>query len=68
SCFPPLSLQTQPAVVIASTVRGKGVPSIEEKADRWFCNFTKDEIESLLLELDTSSPQSTLVTEPLTVR
>src|SRR6201996_5398500 len=38
-------------VVIADTVRGKGLPSIQERADRWFCNFRSDEVESLLLEL-----------------
>lgn len=38
-------------VVIADTVRGKGLPSIEARADRWFCNFTHDEVESLLEEL-----------------
>ncbi len=38
-------------VVIADTVRGKGLPSIEARADRWFCNFSHDEVESLLEEL-----------------
>jgi transketolase len=38
-------------VVIADTVRGKGLPSIEARADRWFCNFTHDEVDSLLEEL-----------------
>src|SRR6201995_4155834 len=38
-------------VVIADTVRGKGLPSIERRADRWFCNFNADEVEQLLLEL-----------------
>ncbi len=40
-----------PSAVIADTIRGKGLPSIEEKADRWFCNFSKEEIEMLLAEL-----------------
>src|SRR5882757_10330151 len=35
-------------VVIADTVRGKGLPSIEHRADRWFCNFTETEVDSLL--------------------
>jgi len=38
-------------VVIADTVRGKGLPSIQERADRWFCNFSTEEIDQLLLEL-----------------
>jgi transketolase len=39
-------------VVIADTVRGKGLPSIERRADRWFCNFTEGEVENLLKELE----------------
>jgi transketolase len=38
-------------VIIADTVRGKGLPSIEARADRWFCAFTARETEQLLLEL-----------------
>jgi len=40
-----------PSVVIAHTVRGKGLPSIEGRADRWFCDFTAAEVEELLNEL-----------------
>lgn len=40
-----------PNMIIADTIRGKGVPSIEERADRWFCNFTNNDIESLIQEL-----------------
>jgi len=40
-----------PSVIIATTVRGKGLPSISERADRWFCNFTHEEVESLIKEL-----------------
>jgi transketolase len=39
------------SVVIAETVRGKGLPSIEKRADRWFVNFKEEEIEQLLKEL-----------------
>lgn len=39
------------SVVIAETVRGKGLPSIEKRADRWFVNFKDEEIEQLLKEL-----------------
>ena len=38
-------------VVIADTVRGKGLPSIEARADRWFCNFSENEVSQLLDEL-----------------
>jgi transketolase len=54
-------------VVIADTVRGKGLPSIEERADRWFCNFNADEIEQLLLELH-GEHQTLLTSETLVVR
>lgn len=43
--------QTKPSVIICNTIRGKGLPSIQAKADRWFANFTSNEIESLLEEL-----------------
>jgi transketolase len=38
-------------VIIADTVRGKGLPSIEARADRWFCAFSDHEITQLLEEL-----------------
>ncbi|NLT51287.1 MAG: transketolase [Ignavibacteria bacterium] len=41
----------KPSAIIADTIRGKGLPSIEERADRWFCKFTHEEIEDLLVEL-----------------
>jgi len=41
----------KPNVIIADTVRGKGLLSIEKKADRWFVNFTQEEVEQLLREL-----------------
>lgn len=40
-----------PKVIICDTVRGKGLPSIEARADRWFCNFSSREIQELLAEL-----------------
>ncbi|MBN1299894.1 MAG: hypothetical protein JW995_01660 [Melioribacteraceae bacterium] len=39
------------SVVIAETERGKGLPSITNKADRWFCKFTDEEVDGLLQEL-----------------
>ena len=32
-------------------VRGKGLPSIENRADRWFLNFSSSEVEQLIREL-----------------
>lgn len=40
-----------PSALVADTVRGKGLPSIEARADRWFCSFTEGEVEALLEEL-----------------
>jgi transketolase len=57
----------KPNVVIADTKRGKGLPSIEERADRWFCNFTQGEIDLLLKEL-YSKEKSGLTSETLVVR
>ncbi|HTR77355.1 MAG TPA: hypothetical protein VMH39_04570 [Gemmatimonadaceae bacterium] len=56
-----------PRVVIAQTVRGKGLPSIEGRADRWFCNFSAPEIEDLLAELH-GGVTTTIHAEPLMVR
>ena len=57
----------QPSVLIADTVRGKGLPSIEGRADRWFVNFTRAEVDMLLREL-RGQERSTLTSGPLTVR
>ena len=54
-------------VVIADTVRGKGLPSIERRADRWFCNFNATEVESLLRELH-GEHLTQLTSETLVVR
>lgn len=54
-------------VIIADTVRGKGLPSIQERADRWFCNFSKEEVDQLLLELHGNHTTS-LTSETLIVR
>ncbi len=57
----------KPNVIIADTVRGKGLPSIQERADRWFCNFSHDEVDALLKELHGEA-QADLTSETLTVR
>ncbi len=54
-------------VVIADTVRGKGLPSIERRADRWFCNFNATEVEELLRELH-GEHLTNLTSETLVVR
>ena len=56
-----------PSVVIAETVRGKGLPSIESRADRWFCNFSHEEVEQLLKELYTQE-KTDIKSETLIVR
>ena len=38
-------------MIVADTVRGKGLPSIERRADRWFVALTNDEVAALLEEL-----------------
>ena len=57
----------KPTAVIARTVRGKGLPSIERRADRWFVNFTAPEVEMLLKELH-DGVASQLTSETLMVR
>jgi transketolase len=54
-------------VFIADTVRGKGLPSIEERADRWFVKFEPREVEALLAELHGAGP-ATLTSDTLIVR
>lgn len=56
-----------PNAIIADTVRGKGLPSIEARADRWFCNFSHAEVEELLRELH-GEPAAYLTSEALMVR
>jgi transketolase len=56
-----------PSAVICQTRRGKGLPSIEARADRWFCNFSSQEIEQLLKELH-GDKQASLTSETLIVR
>jgi transketolase len=57
----------RPSVLIADTVRGRGLPSIQERADRWFCNFTHEEVAELLEELH-GVRRATIESEALIVR
>lgn len=41
----------RPSAVIAETVRGRGVPSIENRADRWLYEFSHQEAAELIEEL-----------------
>jgi transketolase len=59
----PLS-RGKPSVIIADTVRNKGLPSLEGKPERWFVKLSPGEVEQLIAELHgaaavplTSSPQ-----------
>ena len=54
-------------VIIADTVRGKGLPSIEARADRWFCSFTASEVEQLLEELH-GQKEAAIKSETMVVR
>jgi transketolase len=68
TAFRDLPLRTgRPSAIIARTVRGKGLPSIERRTDRWFVRFTAPEVEMLLKELRGASPAD-LRSETLVVR
>ena len=41
----------KPIAIVCDTVRGKGVPSLEGRADRWFADFSATEVDALLEEL-----------------
>lgn len=56
-----------PKVLVFDTIRGRGLPSIENRADRWFCQFTDDEVKQLLEELD-GEKNAHLKSKTLTVR
>ncbi len=56
-----------PTVVIADTQRGRGVASITDRADRWFCNFTNEEVVALIEELHGNG-NAELYSETLIVR
>ncbi|PWT90723.1 MAG: transketolase [Acidobacteria bacterium] len=45
----------KPTAIIADTTRGKGVPSLEGRADRWFARLSPKEAEDILRELNNYS-------------
>jgi transketolase len=57
----------RPSVVIADTVRNKGLPSLEGKPDRWFVRLTAPEIEQLITELHGAAA-APLTSMPMVVR
>jgi transketolase len=57
----------RPTVIIARTVRNKGLPSLENRADRWFVDLTSNEVEQLLAELEGGA-QAALTSPTLVVR
>lgn len=44
--------QDRPSMIIADTMRGKGCPSIEERADRWFVKLNDADAGTLMNELN----------------
>ncbi len=48
----------RPSVVIAATVRGKGIPTIEGRADRWFLSLEQEPMHALLRELHQAACSS----------
>jgi transketolase len=41
----------RPSAIVARTVRGKGLASLEGRADRWFADLSAAEVEALVAEL-----------------
>jgi transketolase len=57
----------RPTAIIARTVRNKGLPSLENRAERWFVDLTADEVQALLGELEGAGATE-LRSAPLMVR
>ena len=49
--FAELPRRDRPSAIIARTVRNKGLPSLEGRAERWFVDLSAQEVEQLLAEL-----------------
>ena len=65
--FSNISNSNNPSAIIADTVRGKGLPSIERDPSRWFVHFTDDEVIQLINELH-GKKAATLESKKLFVR
>jgi transketolase len=63
----PRQRRGQPSVIIADTVRNKGLPSLEGKAERWFVKLSPPEVEQLIGELHGAAARP-LTSSPLVVR
>jgi transketolase len=51
-CFARLPFEPgKPSIIVADTVRGKGLASMERRADRWFIALTSTEADALIEEL-----------------
>jgi transketolase len=57
----------RPTAIIARTVRNKGLPSLEGRAERWFVDLKPEEVTMLLAELDGAAAGE-LQSAPLVVR
>ena len=57
----------KPTVIIADTVRGKGLPSIENDPSLWFVHFSEKEVKMLIDELH-GLEEANLKSEKLLVR
>jgi transketolase len=56
-------LPRAPTAIIADTVRGRGLPSIEARADRWFVRLGDTEVQDLLAELEGG--RTTVLSSPI---
>jgi len=57
----------KPTAIIARTVRNKGLPSLEGRAERWFVDLQPEEVTMLLAELEGAAAGE-LRSAPLVVR
>ncbi len=57
----------RPSAIVARTVRGKGLASLEGRADRWFADLDAAEVAALVAELH-GAPAATLATPGRIVR
>ena len=51
-CLNSLVDNSKPHIVIADTVRGKGIPSIERNPSKWYMKISKEEFDELFKELN----------------